>query len=79
MQEYSNLKELTEASERAVKAGVHHVLLTVDKSGKLELKGTPSLVETLSTNKQLLKGLKGNIYDTKKGLLKILFNKDNRS
>ena len=57
VQEHTNIKQLFDASLTAVEAGIDHVLLVLNQSGKLELKGTPSMVLSLILNKQLFKGL----------------------
>ena len=57
VQEHTNIKQLFDASSTAVEAGIDHVLLILNQSSKLELKGTPSMVLSLTSNKQLFKGL----------------------
>ena len=41
IQEHTNIKQLFDASSTAVEAGIDHVLLILNQSDKLELKGTP--------------------------------------
>ena len=66
IQEFNNIAQLFEASDCAVKAGVDYLLITINKKGKIELKGTPSMVTSLSANKQLLKGLRVNLWEKQK-------------
>ena len=55
------------ASDNAIGGGVKHLLLVVNNTGELIIKGTPSVVDSLSSKKKLFNALKSSICETKKG------------